>query len=182
MYHISADKRAGKSAELIYKGLLECLEEKAFEQITVTDVQRVSGIARTTFYRCFDNLSDVLYWRCDRCFQEALHAVQPGRAPDEWTLVEGYFTYWTAHSDILKLLIDIHRQDVIYACHMKNARKLEESFGKLPGMSETDARYFMAIRTGVTISVLKAWLDGGQKETAEELIQIVRRQCRFFGG
>lgn len=91
-----------------------------------------------------------------------------------------YFTYWTTHSDILKLLIDINRQDIIYACHMKNARELEQAYGALPGMDEVHARYFMAIRTGVTISVLKAWLDGGQKEAAEELVQLIELQlCAF---
>lgn len=180
MYHISNDKRAAQSADLIYNGLLQCLEKKSFDQITVTDVQKSSGVARTTIYRCFDNLSDILYWRCDLCFQEALHTIEPANAPNELELMQGYFVYWTEHSDILKLLIDINRQDIIYACHMKNAKALEASYGTLPGMDETNARYFMAIRTGVTISILKAWLDGGRKETAEELLNILKGQFAFL--
>lgn len=181
MYHISKDKRALQSAELIYKGLLQCLERKFFDQITVTDVQKASGVARTTIYRCFDNLSDILYWRCDLAFREALHSVLPTDTPDELELIQGYFACWTEHSDILKLLMDINRQDIIYACHMKNAELLAQSYGTLPGMDEANARYFMAIRTGVTISILKAWLDGGRRETAQELVQILRTQlCRFI--
>ncbi len=176
MYHISHDKRAVQSAKLIYDGLIKCLEMKSFDRITVTDVQKVSGVARTTIYRCFDNLSDILYWRCDLCFREALNSVEPMEKLSELTLMQSYFSYWTAHSDILKLLIDINRQDIIYACHMKNAKALEQVYGKLPGMDETDARYFMAIRTGVTISMLKAWLDGGRKETGEEIVGILREQ------
>ncbi len=175
MYHISEDKRSAQSADLIYKGLLKCLENKPFDLITVTDVQKASGVARTTIYRCFDNLSDILYWRCDLCFREALNSVQPTEKPDESRLMRGYFSYWTEHSDILKLLIDINRQDIIYACHMNNAEALEKSYGRLPGMDDTVAGYFMAIRTGVTISILKAWLDGGRKESADELIQIVEK-------
>ncbi len=174
MYHISRDKRSKQSAVLIYQGLLQCLEKKAFDQVTVTDVQKASGVARTTIYRCFDNLSDILYWRCDLTFREALHDVRPGNVPDEWELMQGYFSYWTEHSDILALLIRIQRQDIIYACHMKNAIELEQDYGRLPGMDETKARYFMAIRTGVTISVLKAWLDGGRKETAQELVKMLK--------
>lgn len=179
MYHISRDKRAMQSAELIYRGLLQCLEGKPFDQITVTVVQKTSGVARTTVYRSFDNLSDILYWRCDLCFQETLHSAQPADSPSELKLMEGYFTYWTEHSGILKLLIDINRQDIIYACHMNNAELLAQSYGELPGMDETNARYFMAIRTGVTISILKAWLDGGCKETARELMTMLRTQLSF---
>lgn len=180
MYHISKDRRAAQSAELIYHGLLKCLEKKPFDQITISDIQKESSVARTTFYRCFDNLSDVLYWRCERCFKEVLCDFEPSRFPSELELARHYFSYWMTHSDILALLIQINRQDIIYACHMKNAKALEQSFGALPGLDETDARYFMAIRTGVTISVLKAWLDGGRKETAEELLKIVEKQFAFL--
>lgn len=180
MHHISNDKRAAQSAELIYKGLLRCLEKKSFDQITVTDVQKASGVARTTIYRCFDNLSDILYWRCDLCFQEALTSAQPPEMPNELELIRHYFAYWMEHSDILKLLVDINRQDIIYACHMKNAKLLEQSFGALPGLDETNARYFMAIRTGVTISVLKAWLDGDKKETTDDLLRIIEQQLIYL--
>lgn len=180
MYHISRDKRAIQSAGLIYMGLLQCLERKAFDQISVTDVQKASGVARTTIYRCFDNLSDILYWRCDLCFYEALHTVQPADSPSEFELIQGYFSYWTEHSDILKLLIDINRQDIIYACHMKNAVTLAQSYGTLPGLDETNARYFMAIRTGVTIGILNAWLDAGCKESAEQLLEVLKMQLVFL--
>lgn len=176
MYHISNDKRSVQSAELIYQGLLKCLEKKSFDQITISDLQKASSVARTTFYRAFDNLSDVLYWRCDLCFKEALRDFEPSVFPSELELAKHYFSYWMEHSDILALLIQINRQDIIYACHMKNAKALEQSFGTLPGLDKTSARYFMAIRTGVTISMLKAWLDGGRKETAEELLKIVEKQ------
>ncbi len=180
MYHISNDKRAAQSAELIYSGLLQCLEKKSFGEITVTDVQRASGVARTTIYRCFDNLSDILYWRCDIAFRDALSSAVPDGLPNEWTLMRHYFAYWVAHSDILKLLIDIDRQDIIYACHMKHAKALEATYGTLPNLDETTARYFIAIRTGVTISILKAWLDGGRRETAEDLLRILKGQLSFL--
>lgn len=180
MYHISKDKRAMQSAELIYKGLVQCLAHKAFDAITVTDIQKSSGVARTTFYRCFDDLSDVLYWRCDLCFQQALHVASPTGTPSEQVLIQGYFSYWATHSDILELLINIDRQDIIYTCHMNNAEILAQSYGALPALDEVSSRYFMAIRTGVTIGILKAWLDGGRKESAEELVQIVKNQFKLF--
>lgn len=176
MYHISNDKRAIQSANLIYDGLLQCLKRKPFDLVTVSDVQRASGVARTTVYRCFDNLADILYWQCDICFRDALGSCETEGKFNEWELMRGYFSYWTEKSDILKLLVNINRQDIIYACHMKNAKALEESYGRLPEMNEIDSRYFMAIRTGVTVSILKAWLDGGRKETAEELVEILKKQ------
>lgn len=154
---------------------MQCLKKKNFEQITVTDVQKASGVARTTIYRCFDNLSDILYWQCDLGFKEALCTANIKKASNESNLIYDYFSYWTKHSDILKLLIDINRQDIIYACHMSHAKILEQSYGSLPGMDEVNSRYFMAIRTGVTIGILKAWLDGEKKESVEDLMSIIQQ-------
>lgn len=176
MYHISDDKRAKQSAELIYSGLCDCLTRKSFDQITVTDLQRASGVARTTFYRAFDNPADVLYWKCDACFQEVLGSYTPERFPNEMELALHYFRYWMDHSDILELLVKINRQDIIYVCHMKNAQLLQQRYGPVPGLSESHSRYFMAIRTGFTISILTAWLSGGRKETPEEIVAILREQ------
>lgn len=71
MYHIKEDKRAQASVELICDGLKRCLKEKSFESVTISDIQRVSGVSRSTFYRNFDRMEDVLALMCDRVFEEA---------------------------------------------------------------------------------------------------------------
>ena len=65
MYHIKEDKRAQASVELICDGLKRCLKEKSFESVTISDIQRVSGVSRSTFYRNFDRIEDVLALMCD---------------------------------------------------------------------------------------------------------------------
>lgn len=180
MYHISQDKRSGRSAKTIYEGLLQCLEEKPFDRITVSDLQRVSGVARTTFYRCFDDVSDVLTWRCDACFDEVLGQCGPEEFADELGLVRRYFEYWMRHSDILELLVRIDRQDIIYACHMRAADALQERFGSVPGLSEGEGDYFMALRTGLTISILTTWLRRGRTESPGEVADIVKRQMTMI--
>lgn len=180
MYHIKNDKRSKQSAQLIWNGLLKCLEDKTFDDITITDIQRTSTVARTTFYRCFDNLSDILYWRCDFCFKEALSDFKPTEFLNESDIIKRYFSYWMTNGEILSLLTKINRQDIIYASHMKNAEQLKEAFGAIPELDNSSERYFMAIRTGVTLSVLKAWLDSDRKETPDELAQILKKQLIDF--
>lgn len=176
MYHISNDKRAIQSSELIYQGLLDCMKKKSFDRITISDLQKTSGIARTTFYRAFDNISDVLYWKCDTCFYEVLGNYHPQPFQEDFNLIRHYFEYWMEHSDILELLMQINRQDIIYSCHMKNAQILQQRFGELPGSNIKHKNYFIAIRTGFTINILTIWLNGGKQESAEELVQIIKEQ------
>ena len=180
MYHISHDKRSVESANLIYDGLLECMKKKPFTEITISDLQRASSVARTTFYRSFDNISDVLYWKCDTSFHEVLAGYTPEKFPTEYELARHYFDYWMSHSDILELLLQINRQDIIYACHLKNAELLRERYGDILGFSKKHANYFMAIRTGFTISFLTVWLRGGKKESPDEIIEIIREQLTIM--
>ena len=180
MYHISRDKRSRQSAELIYKRLLECVAQKSFDLITISDLQKSSGVARTTFYRNFDNIADVPYWKCDTCFHEVLVENVSGMFANEMELAKKYFIYWTKHSDILDLLIKINRQDIIYDCHMKNADLLQKRFGARPYPPVAHGDYFMAIRTGFTISVLTAWIKGGRKESPDELVEIIQEQIRII--
>jgi len=176
MYHINNNKRTKQSAELIYRGLLACMGKKSFDEITISDLQRASSVARSTFYRSFDNISDVLYWKCDVCFQEVLGSYRPDVFLGEYDLARHYFRYWLDHSEILELLIEINRQDIIYACHMSNAKLLHDRYGDIPGLPVAHENYFMAIRTGFTISVLTAWFNGGRIESPDEIIEIIREQ------
>lgn len=176
MVHIPNDKRSRQSAELIYNGLVDCIKKKPFDQITVSDVQRASGVARSTIYRSFDNLSDILYWRCDACFHEALFGYKPAPRFSETALAKFYFQYWMTHSGILELLMKINRFDVIFACHMKNADAMAAQYGALPEVPAEHGNYFISARTGFTIGILAAWLNGGRKESPEEIVGIIEEQ------
>ncbi len=180
MYHISNDKRARESSELVYQGLLTCLQHKSFDQITVTDLQRASGVARTTFYRAFDNISDVLYWKCDLCFQEILGSFTEEQFKNEVSLIRQYFAYWINHKDILQLLMKINRYDIIYTCHMNRAEAMKNRFGSLHSFETEHPNYFLAIRTGFTISILTAWLQSGSQKSLEEIVAIVKEQLTLI--
>ncbi len=176
MYHISKDKRSIQSANLIFDGLMECLKHKNFDQVTISDLQKTSGVARTTFYRSFDNMSDILYWKCDLCFQEALSDFTEEDFLNESNLIYKYFQYWTDHRDILKLLMDINRYDIIYSCHMNAASAIQNNYAESNAICINHKNYFLAIRTGFTISILTAWLQGGRKETPDEIMEIIKEQ------
>ena len=66
MYHIKNDRRAEKSVELIIGALTELMGEKAFSEITVTDVQRRSTVRRSEVFN---------YWFCNSAVLEVLVSI-----------------------------------------------------------------------------------------------------------
>ena len=114
MYHIKNDKRAQASTELICAGLLACMKEKPFARITITDVQHASTVSRSTFYRNFDCLEDVLALLCDRGFQAVFTAYNALPAAQRGNLPKAVFHYWFHNSAVLEALVQIHRTDILF--------------------------------------------------------------------
>ena len=54
------NKKSLESQKKIYKGLRRVLLTKNLAEITVTDVSDECGISRSTFYRNFNNVFDIL--------------------------------------------------------------------------------------------------------------------------
>lgn len=182
MYHIKEDKRAKTSARLIYEGLKKCMLKKPFEKITISDIQRESTVGRATFYRNFDGLIDVLYWKCDCCFQEmaSMFLVNEAYQSNRAGMLNCFFDYWSKNSEILEQLLSINRIDIIYECHYKNSFGITEFFTQIQPFPDMDYEYFMALRSGVFIAMLLVWIKRGKKESLSQLRSIFSEQIDFI--
>ena len=166
MYHIKNDKRAQASSELICAGLLACMKEKPFARITITDVQRASSVSRSTFYRNFDCLEDVLALLCDRGFQ-AVFAARSALPPERrGSLAKAVFQYWFCNSTVLEALVEIHRTDILFD-------SLRRSTGLIEALADDPAQfdYFVAIITSTMVGILTVWVEHGKTETEEQMVQ-----------
>ena len=182
MFHIKNDKRSAKSAHLIYEGLLFCLQEKTLDKITITDIQQASFVSRSTFYRHFDSIADVLYWKCDCCFRQVLREYTPpaDKASTYYHFMKYFLEYWVNNSQILEILLKINRVDIIFACHISNMPLLTEKIALNTATSIPNSKYFIGIRAGIMLGVLITWLENGKQETAEQVFAILQEQFDFI--
>ena len=169
MYHIKNDKRARASTELICAGLLACMKEKPFARITITDVQRASTVSRSTFYRNFDCLEDVLALLCDRGFQAVFSEYNTLPPEQRGSLAKAVFQYWFRNSAVLEALVQIHRTDILF----DSLRRSSGLIQALRPMADDPARvdYFVAIITSSMIGVLTVWVEHGKTETDDQMVQ-----------
>lgn len=175
MYHIKQDKRAQASVELICEGLKQCLKEKSFKNVTISDIQRVSGVSRSTFYRNFDRIEDVLALMCDRVFQEAFAA---GYA----NISEAVFRTWFRHADMIETIVGIDRGDMLYASLRRCADRLRSS---LPGFGDAALfDYLVSIIASSMMGIMVTWVERGRRESEEELKNMILQSfkaMKFIG-
>ena len=181
MYHIKNDKRAVKSAELIYKGLSDLIEKKSFDAITITDIQKASAVGRATFYRSFDTVNDVLYWKCALHYREVMTGYLEERnrlnkKEDPYAFMTYFFSYWMRdeNSKILEQLIKIGHYDIIYRCHFESTFIIKNKVPPKSAFTEKYYTYYMSGLIGAFVGFLITWIENGKALSTEELIAVLK--------
>lgn len=169
MYHISNDLRAKKSADKIGLGLLKCLNFKNFAEITVTDVQKTSSVGRATFYRLFDNITDVLSYLCDSIFEKVGYEFETMTKFNQKESLLKFIQEWMNNKILLKAIVDSNRIDLLYESHSKYIGNNLNYF--FPGLSinKEQTNYLLMTMTSCISACLTAWIKNGAYESAEQL-------------
>lgn len=174
MYHIQEDKRAQKSAALVLQALRQCLGEKDYDAVTISDICRVSTVSRATFYRLFDCKDDVLAWGLDIFFENFCTNIQ-GRSIRE--KLESYLAAWMGNPQALELAIRIQRRDVPDASYHKRVSLMERYFVEM----ELTATHVAVLSSAMT-ALLTTWVRTGRKETPDELAEAFLSVLRDLNG
>ena len=154
MYHIKKDRRAWASARLICEALLHCLQTKPFHEITVSELQRVSSVSRSTFYRHFDSQSDVLELLCTSIHRAIFH-------------------YWYEHSLLLGALVQSGQSDTFIRSFRRSLKAA--ALPAVAGLEGADLDYFLSTVACILLGILSTWIRRGRKESEEELIQELKK-------
>lgn len=173
MYHIKEDQRSIRSGEMIFDGLAALMQEKDFAAITVTDVVHAAGVGRTTFYRNFDEIEDVLRMRCDQVVEGVVSYLQTYRQqhPEESrnALLKPLLRYFYLHSELIELLIKAKRIHMFEEAILSHFEPFKGVFSAYYGMEADYAHYVMVMRIGGITNVLIHWIATGKKHAPDEL-------------
>lgn len=167
MYHIKHDKRAKASVELICAGLMDCLSQKSFAEITISDIQRSSTVSRSTFYRNFDCLEDVLSLMCDMVFEDAFSS-------GSGEIRQEVFSAWFKNERIMETIVQINRGDLLFESLRRSAGK----FGRFAGLEQGSElyNYLISIIASTMMGIIVTWVERGKKEDEAELKSVIG-QC-----
>ena len=169
MVHIKNDLRAKKSAELIRAGLIRCLRRKSFAELTVSELIEEAGVGRTTFYRLFDNICDVLYYECDLLAEKLVKSYR--EQTDNPDFLRFSLAYWLEHHLSLEAVFASNRADILQDAMLKYADYLIPAFA-LENTAAWEMDYLLAIATALLSSILMVWVRHGKTETVDEIYQI----------
>jgi AcrR family transcriptional regulator len=173
MYHIKEDKRCLKSAERIGEAFRAILAEKPLSEITVTDIQKVSGVGRSTFYRLFDNIDDVLLYIAEEEFNGMITQYKEL----SWSgFTEHFIGNIMSESRGLVNIVSAGKTHLISKALRNNLTQAAETDNY---MFDNLSRYMIAMFVGGCISLVTAWDENGREESIDELARLMQQAFNY---
>lgn len=182
MYHIKSDRRSQASAAEFVRGLQECLKSTSLKSITVSDLHRVTGISRATFYRLFDNPEDVLLYQLDQMTEASADLYLTQSELSSAQLLEKTMELGLQNHDFLKALVENGRHDLLFAYTERNFRKLDDQKRFFPeDITREERDYVMAHLSMSMVANLITWARNGQRETVKDIVRYQKRYLQVMG-
>ena len=174
MIRVGTDKRRIHSAELLLEGLVFCMEKKDFTQISISDLQKASGVSRATFYRLFDNVQDVLDYKCRAMAAELPARYRAAAVEQRESFLLFTLQYWMEQHRFLDAIFASGRTDILQNALLENDGLVQELFsGIVP--EGTAMEYIASASMGILSSILITWVRHEKRETPEQLVEIFQR-------
>lgn len=180
MYHIKNDKRSIQSSQWIYEALSELMNEKNYENIKVTEIVEKAKIGRTTFYRNFDSIDDVLRMKCDETFDNLYKYIvdyyNENNVSDKTLFIKPLLRFWYINSDIMELLLKANKLDIINSSAIKIVDAFEPLICPKNIAIKNHWDYFISLQSGIFISILSQWIKNGKDIPPDDLADLIVKQ------
>lgn len=180
MFHIKEDKRVQRSANLIVEGLIRCLKDKPFMEITISDIQRESSVSRTTIYRLFDNSTDILHYKCDLLGKEIVEKFHSAQNKTRQEFLPFIITFWIDRHEFLEAIFASGRADILQLTMFEHIKSLSQ-LSQFRTNSDKEKNYMVTIATSIISGILMAWIREGKSESADEIEEICIKAVKIAG-
>lgn len=147
--------------ECITTALLELMQTKSFDSITITDLTKRAGVGRVSFYRNFESKEDVLR----KHLQELLAAwSQWFEGQTECSFPEAILEHYYAHSELYLLL---YRQGLSHI----SLQSVKDACGPKPEQPNALAYAAAFIAYGL-YGWIEEWFKRGMQESPSEMARL----------
>lgn len=165
------NKRRRESVERIERVFTELLQTRELGKITVSDICKISGINRSTFYANFLDIYDL----ADK-FRVKLET--------DFTNVFADYDYYHDHTGALRMFTHIKENQLFYKTYFKlcydrsqevyvyDEKRAEQEFGN------KNIRYHIEFFRSGFNAIVKLWLAGGCQESPEEMADLLKQEYR----
>ncbi|MFB9279384.1 TetR/AcrR family transcriptional regulator [Cohnella cellulosilytica] len=179
------DRRQIRTKQLLRQALLECIEEKGIDHVTVTDVAERANLNRGTFYLHYRDVPDMLDTLMNERFEQVFSLVrlldprelsQYAFAGEPYPKVLAIFEEVLRNADFFKVMLG-PKGELSYAMQFRNLMS-SHLFSKLEYIMPEGAptlvprEYLVAYMTAANFGMVLHWIQNGFRETPYQMALI----------
>jgi AcrR family transcriptional regulator len=182
---VKTDRRILRSRDRLGDALIELIQEKPFESITVQAVLDRAKVSRSTFYTHYSDKKDLFLSDVDE-FLDAMSTVLLRRQEKSQRIVP--LREFFAHVAEARHLYDVLNgseliHDFLALARTHFARGIKQRLSELCPERQAAKEAYDAIaftQAGAMLSLLKWWIDNGMKKSPEEMDDLFHKM--FWAG
>lgn len=161
-----------QSKQWILTALLCLMEEKDFCHISIKELTLRAGLDRKTFYRNFSSKEEVLSMKLEELCFLYLQKLQTLLQFTAYTITQAYFAICYENKSFLMLLKQNNLLPLVLIKFDEYLPKLNDIFLSSPNY-RNKSDYELVYQAGGFWNATIHWINGGAKETPEEMAKII---------
>jgi len=174
------DRRVRRTRDVLGDALVELIQEKPFDAITVQEVLDRAGVCRSTFYMHFRDKNDLFVSDVDEFLQGmSMYLVHRREASERVAPVRELFAHVGEMRRLHAALVASGRlQDFLDLAQGHFARAIEQRLATLPRASGLAADQRVALANalaGSLLALMSWWLRRGTPGSAEQMDELFHR-------
>lgn len=159
------------SQDYLITALLQQLEDKPLNEITVTEVVKKAGVSRMAFYRNFQTLNDILtvYFKSkiDQEFDIIINQTPQDQKMD------ALGNFFTDMADSMKSAESGNYEFIIQRIFDDNIKRFYDTVMNWDNFSEIQKKYWIKFMSAGVYAIWKEWLNSGQQETLHDIHTLI---------
>lgn len=175
---------AEKSKKWLIDALLQLMEDKPYQDISINDIAEKALLSRRTFYRNFSAKEELLSSHFRTICKEYVAYLHEETNLSLPNITQVFFTFWHKHLDFLQKL----KNNNMLAFLLVNMNEfLPDIYSLFKGnlneyASEDDLRYALAFSSGGYWNMLTLWLQNGADKSPQDLAKVIQDAIKAASG
>ena len=174
------DARVRRTRDALGDALVELMQEKSFETITVQDVLDRAHVGRSTFYSHYSDKDDLLMSDADDFYERVSMGLSAsGDKSDRVFPVKEFFSHLAEAQRFVNALSSSGKmQENMELARGHFARGIERRLGELPRGQSIPANERPAVafaHAGALLSLMTWWIDRGMHQSPAEMDGLFHR-------
>ncbi len=164
------DKRIRENIRVrksIEEALFTLLKTKKLSEISVTDIVKVSGVARSSYYRNFDSKESIIESYIQRMHDEVREKIHFSENMDELLIYDNLVASLEFYLKQKFYLLQLYNNGLGMLIQEELNRFSEDLFGNMP--QNSIHRYKLYFLSGAMLNMTMEWLKSGAMESPREM-------------